>query len=173
MTAPALWSAAIDPVLAARRHLVSFSTVREVLGPETGDTVWLFVRSLGVLVEGSGLAAAVLSAEGGWTRPNRHNTASFPRLVVAIYADPTRGSNGEIVRYDAEVRARRAWLAFDAVLHRPTGFSEVWGAEPDADPPDPGLRVWGSQALLYPEPVPVEQWQGGVLFRAEYGLNVG
>lgn len=178
MTAPVVWSAETDEALAARRRLVAVDAIRAVLGPspDNVDAVWdswLFVRELGAMVEGSGLAAAVLSIEGGWTRPNAHNTANFPRLIVEIYADPSRGANREITRRDAESRARRAFVAFATELHWTDGHSEVWGTDPAASPPDAGLRVWGCQSLVVPDVFPVEEWEGAVRLRGEFGLNTG
>jgi len=175
VTAPAVWLAATDVALAARRHLISLPAVRAVLGasgtdPEAG---WLFVRELGVVVEGSGLAAVVLSVAGGWARPNAHNTAHFPRLLVDVYADPSRSSGSGIARPDAVARAWSVRAVLDRELHRPYAFSQVWGALPDMNPPDPGLRVWGSQSLVVPDVFPVPDWVGGARLRAEYGLSTG
>lgn len=175
MTVPLVWTAATDVALAARRHLVSLPGVREVLGPasSTVETSWIFVRDLATIVEGTGLAAVVLSAAGGWARPNSHNSAQFPRLVVEVYADSSREANLEVTRPDAESRARYVWAVLERELHRTYAFVEVWGAVPDASPPDPGLRVWGSQALHVPEVFSVSEWASGARLYATYGLSTG
>jgi len=173
VTAPTVWSAVTDVALAARRHLVSCSPIREALGTGNAadpEATWLFTRELGVVVEGSGLAAAELAVAGGWTRPNSHNTAHFPRLIVDIYADSSRDLvSQQVTRPDAVPRAWVVWAAFERELHRPYGFTEVWGAIGT----DPGLRVWGSHSLVVPDVFPVQDWAGGVRLRAEYGLNTG
>lgn len=176
MTATQIWRAETDLALAARRRLAAEPSLRGVLGPSppgTVSTTWLFPRELSVVVEGTGLAAAVLSIQSGWARPNAHNTAQFPRLIVEIYADSQRGQGTEVVRWDAPARAWWARRAFRAVLHRPYGFVEVWGADAGAAPPDPGQRVWGSQELVEPDMESLPDWPGGVVLRLEYGLNVG
>lgn len=164
-------TAAVDVALAARRHLASMAPIRAGLGPTGSDSelaVWLFVRSLGVVVETTGRAAAVLSLEGGWTRPNTHNTARFPRLKLEIFADCTR-SGVTIARRDAEARAWAAWESFDRVLHRTDAFAEVWGAQSG----DPGCRVWGSQLMSHPDVFDIQDWDGGKRLLVHYGLSVG
>lgn len=176
MTSAQIWRAQTDLALAAHRRLSQVAGIRAVLGPlppGSAASTWLFTRDLGVVVEGTGLAAAVLSVQSGWARPNAHNTASFPRLVVQIYADSQRGLNSAVVRQDAPARAWWAHAAFRKVLHRTDAFSEVWGADPLASPSDPGMRVWGCQELAEPDLEPLQDWPGGVLLRAEYGLSVG
>lgn len=171
MSFPLPTTAAVDVALAARRYLASLAEIRAVLGPtgaDSADTVWLFLRELSVLVEGSSRTAAVLRVDGGWTRPNTHNTAHFPRLRLEIYSDCSR-SGVTIVRRDAEARAWHAWAAFDRILHRAVAFSEIWGAGPG----DPGCRVWGSQLQSHPDVFPVSEWDGGTRLLAYYGLSVG
>jgi hypothetical protein len=159
-----------DLAVAAHRMLSAVPGVIGALGSSSFGSpvgVWLFVRELQVVVEGSGQAAAVLREEGAWNRPNQHNTARFPRLSVEIFADSSRDATGAISRQDAEPRARIVWKQFQTVLHRVSGFSEVWGRTSD----DPGLRVWGSQLMSSPEVYQVNDWDGGVRLQAHFGLN--
>lgn len=165
-------SASTDLALAARRKLASVPGVVGALGSffASGSAeVWLFVRELQVVVEGSGQAAAVLREDGAWARPNPHNTARFPRLSVEIYADCSRDANGAIARRDAEARARTVWGQFNSFLHRVDGFSEVWGSTST----DPGMRVWGSQLMSLPDVFDVPDWDGGKRLHGHFGLNVG
>jgi hypothetical protein len=173
--------ASIDAALAVRRYLAAQPDCIEALGPPTEvdspwDT-WLFTRELAVVVEnavpnGAGAVAGVVSVEGPWTLPNRHNTARFPRVIVTLYADGTR-TDGKLTVRDAEARAWVAWHPIDLVLHRMDAFSEIWGARPDETPPDPGLRVWGSQRIIDPIAFSIQDWVGGIRLRSEYGLNTG
>ncbi len=165
-------TAATDLAVAAHRRLSTVPGVVAALGSPVSDSpggVWLFVRELNALVEGSGKAAAVLREEGAWARPNQHNTARFPRLSVEIFADSTRDSTGAVLRRDAEARARVVWEQFQTELHRVDGFSEVWGSSAS----DPGMRVWGSQLMSLPDVFGVNDWDGGVRLQCFYGLNVG
>jgi hypothetical protein len=163
--------ATLDVALAARRFLAAIPACRAVLGPsgaDTESTVWLFTRSMSVVVEGTSRCAAVLSVAGPWARPNEHNTARFPRLQLEIFADPSR-SGGAITTRDAEARAWAAWDPFDKVLHRPRGFSEMWGAKDS----DLGLRVWGSLRTSDPDTFPTPDWDGGQRLLVHYGLCTG
>lgn len=165
-------SASTDLAVAAHRRLSAVSGIAAALSSPASFTpagVWLFVRELQTVVEGSGAAAAVLREEGSWTRPNSHNTARFPRLYVDIYADCSRDSNQTITKKDAEPRARAVWEYFQTVLHRTDAFAEIWGATSS----DSGLRVWGSQLQALPDIYPVSDWEGGVHLSARYGLSVG
>jgi len=162
-----------DLAVAAHRKLSTVPGVVSALASPVGSApvgVWLFVRKLQAVVEGTGKAAAVLREEGAWTRPNQHNTARFPRLSLEIYADCSRESlNGPPLRDDAESRARMVWEHFQTVLHRVDGFSEVWGSASG----DPGLRVWGSQLMSLPDVYEVSDWPEGVRLQCHYGLNTG
>lgn len=171
MTVPLVATAAEDVALAARRHLASLASVRAVLGPTGADSegsVWLFTNELGVVVEGSGRVAAVVSVAGAWARPNNHNTAKFPRLRLELIADSSR-SNGIVVRRDAESRLWAAWEPFNFDLHRPIGFESLWG-QTDSDP---GLRVWGLQLLSHPDIYDIPDFDSGKKLTCHYGLSVG
>jgi hypothetical protein len=169
LTLPA--PATLDVALAVRRRLASLAPCRAVLGPTGSDsaaTVWMYVRSLSVVVEGSSRAAVVLSVAGGWARPNLMNTAQFPRLMLEIFADASREA-GVITRRDAEARAWAAWEPFNDELHRTAAFAEMWGASGS----DLGLRVWGSSLLSHPDTFGLPDWDGGIRLLAYYGLCVG
>lgn len=173
MTSPVFQlSASTDLAVAAHRRLAAVPSLTGVLGSSVATSpggVWLFVRELQVMVEGSGQAAAVLREEGSWARPNSHNTARFPRLSVEVFADSSRNASATIVRRDAEARARAVWERFQSFLHRPYAFSEMWGATGT----DPGMRVWGSQLMSLPEVYAINDWDGGVRLACHYGLSVG
>lgn len=165
-------SASSDLAVAAHRKLLAVPGVTDALGSSGVGSpvgVWLFVRELQVVVEGTGKAAAVLREAGGWARPNLHNTARFPRLSLEIYADSSRDAAGAVARRDAESRARAAWESFQSVLHRVDAFAEVWGKATG----DSGMRVWGSQLMSLPDVYPVDDWDGGVRLQCHYGLNTG
>lgn len=163
--------ASIDVALAVRRYLASITVCRSVLGPtgtDSENTVWLFTRDLGVVVEGSSHVAAVLRMDGAWTRPNSHNSAEFPRVSLELLADSSR-TGAEITRPDAESRAWLAWDTINKFLHRTDAFSEMWGSVGE----DPGLRVWGSLLLSHPDVFDIPDWVGGKRLQVHYGLSVG
>lgn len=171
MTAPLVSQALQDVSLAVWRHLASLPACRAVLGPtgvDSADTVWMFRNELAAVVEGTSRVAAVVHVDGGWARPNSHNTAQFPRISLELLGDPLRDA-GRIVRRDAVDRVWTAWSVFNAEMHRTAGFSEVWGATDSDD----GLRVWGSQLMSHPDVYEVPDWDGGARLLVRYGLNVG
>lgn len=172
MTGALQLTASSDLAVAAHRRLVAVPSISGVLAAPNGATpsgVWLFVRELQALVEGTGAVAVVLREEGSWARPNSHNTARFPRLSVEVFADSLRDSTQAIIKRDAEARARAVWERFQAVLHRVDAFAEMWGATAT----DPGMRVWGSSLMALPDVFPESDWDGGVRLQCHYGLNVG
>lgn len=160
----------IDIVTAARRHLVVDAGVIAVLGGSTAWPVWLFRWRSYVSVEGTGSVSAVLSQQGGWAAPNRHNTMSFPQLQVEIYADPTRTTARNPSAVDAHAAALDAHLALNALLHVPAGTTPseglVWGDETGS------LRVLGSSLLGEPDLSEVPGGDGLVRSVARYGVVV-
>lgn len=173
MTSPVFVApAAVDVALAVRRRLAAVPGIVSVLGPNpllTADGVWLFVRELQALPEGTSSSAAVLSIQGAWARPNDHNTERFPRLQLEIFSDCSRDTTGAIATRDAEPRALAAWEFFNAELDRKNGFSEIWGRTET----DPGVRVNGSQLMSLPDVYDVNDWDGGKRLQVTYGLKVG
>ena len=117
----------------------------------------LYRHRLPVVIEGTGMAAAVLSAAQGWTTANRHNTAEFPKLRLEIYQDSSPNNR------DAEDRAHDLWKLFDRILHVPTGFAAHWG----------DVRVIGSHRLTQPECFPVTDAESVALLVADYAITLG
>jgi hypothetical protein len=79
-------------------------------------------------IESSESSAIVVSKRGGWTSPNEHNTANFPRMAVDIYVDPMRGTNNESIGpTEARLRANYIHKVVDKHLHIPRGFDMMWG----------------------------------------------
>lgn len=76
-------------------------------------------------VEGTGKVKVAVLSMGSWFATQQ--TARFPRLRVIVAADQTRNSSLDKVAEDAHDRAMQCWSAIDAVLHRPTNETVVWG----------------------------------------------
>ena len=117
----------------------------------------LYRHRLPVVIEGTGMAAAVLSTAQGWATPNRHNTAEFPKLRLELYQDSSPNSR------DAEDRAHDLWQVFDRILHVPTGIAELWG----------DVRVIGSVRLTQPELFPVTDAESVALLVSDYAVTLG
>lgn len=84
----------------------------------------------------TGSVVTVVSVSGSWTSDSFHS-ARFPRLVVMVYADPTRDRTGRKAADDQEDRALAAWNQIDQVMHVPSRRGMMWGGTT-------GLLVLGS-----------------------------
>lgn len=155
-------------VAAARDKLAGESTVTALLGSDTEFTVWIFEDRLFARVEGTESVALVLRQRGSWTSPNGHNTLRFPRLLVEVYVDPTRDSDGMVTDVvGADLRGDAVYRAVDAVLHRAAQEAQTWGTG------DRALRTVGCQRLDEPEPADVPDGDGLRVLRVNYGVTVG
>lgn len=76
-------------------------------------------------VEGTGKVKVAVLAHGSWFATQQ--TARFPRLRILVAADQTRNGSLDKTAEDAHDRALQTWQAIDAVLHRPTSETVVWG----------------------------------------------
>lgn len=77
-------------------------------------------------VEGTGKACVVLSDRTSWAGPNQHNTARFPTLLVEVFADASRDSQGNVVADDADRRCKQVWDGLDRIFHDAANVSHVW-----------------------------------------------
>lgn len=152
-----------DLVQGCVKWLTELSEVVEAVGaaPVTGDP-WIFQHSLWVTVEGSSSSAAVLSCQGGWASPNRHNSMRFPRLGLEIYVDPLRDPGGNLIEPgETHRRLDYVYRSFDTQLHRPAGDTVFWGA----------LRVISSTRLIEPVSYPVPDGGGMLRLQTFYGVT--
>jgi hypothetical protein len=152
-----------DLVRAARVVLVNEPTVTNLLGSSDLFAVWIFRWSSFEIVEGSGLVALTLRQPGGWTVPNRHNTARFPLLETIVYADRSRDSEGRPTKEDAQERALQVTDAVDAVLHVPQGGDISWD----------GVRVLSSVRQSEPDIVTVPDGDGLCRASVRYAVVLG
>lgn len=116
----------------ARAHLVQFSAVRAVLGSGKGFSTWVFrgqddMAKPFVNMEGTGAAAVLVRQQGGWSSPNRHNTMTFPRLVVEVYVDPERDMHGNEISPDVMGRFTQIQAVLDRYLRNMDHREVMWG----------------------------------------------
>lgn len=116
----------------------------------------LYRHRLPIVIERTGLAAAVLSQAGGWTNANRHNTARFPKLRLEVYQDSSENA------MNPESRAHETWEPFDKILHQPRGISEMWGE----------VRVISSTRIGDPEIFPISDSESSALLVCDYALTL-
>lgn len=112
---------AMEVESAVRRVLLA----DEVVASMAGSRVYKF--RLEEKVDGTGLAAVVLSRDGGWAAPDLTQSSEYPLLTVRCYADPTRDGAGQIATADAADKAFALYRRVNQVLHAaPRGG--MWGA---------------------------------------------
>jgi hypothetical protein len=97
-------------------------------------------------VEGTGTSAIVVSSRNDWSGKNPHNTASFPRLQVLIYADTTRQAEGTHQSYDAIAKCKHIAKRVDLCFHRPDRSDDMWWGTA-GDRTDPMHGVWVHSSL--------------------------
>jgi hypothetical protein len=149
-------------VQAARTHLAAQTALTALLGSDSVYATWIFQWEPYVDFEGTSKVGVVLVARGGWTSRAFHNTASFPRLVVQIFADPTRDANRNVISLDARDKAWKVLEALDRSLHRPGGINELWGT----------VRVYQSHREDEPDWIAEPDGDGLVVCTVSYGLSV-
>lgn len=104
-------------------------------------------------VDGTGLVKVGIQLMGTWHL--NMQTTKQPRLRLVVAADASR-TDGKKTVDNAYDRAYAAWLAIDAVMHRPTHEAVVWGGEGGAlilgsnrgNEPSPTERPDASSAFL-------------------------
>jgi hypothetical protein len=130
--------------LAARNMLVQLPEVKQLIaerkigrGTALFNDGWVFADKPYTTIENySNRALIVVTESGGWTTPNPHNTARFPRLYVDIWASPTRNADGSVKEQDADDLIREVMAAISPYLHLvhgsvPTDWPEFFGKPGD------------------------------------------
>ena len=86
--------------------------------------------------EGSGACVIVLAEHSGWSGPNPHNTAEFPKLQMLVYADSTRNEDGSPAIRDAVQKCKHVFKMLHPCFHLPSNQEEdhLWS----------GMRVHSS-----------------------------
>jgi hypothetical protein len=185
----------VDIAKAARNMLVQAPRVKDLVarGVIGSDTVfkegWIFPFAPSVNIDTESHQALVVLTRGGeWAVPNEQNTALFPRLILDVWAAPTRLAGGTFKR-DADELIDEVIRAMSHYLHTPNhavpsmefdptdafqgvpGMPRYWGtAEQIKD--HTGLPVFSSIALQRsPEYFDVENGQGARMGRFEFGVE--
>lgn len=166
-----------DLALDTRNFLAGDAQLTALLGSDLTWTTWMFTEVPYVLIENSSSALVVITQSGGWAAPNAHNTMSFPRLVVDIWADPTRSRPSNAVQIqDAKQKINTIHKAIFKNLHtvskqNSVGGSIIWGT-PAQIADKSGTRIQGSQLLGEPEFSPVGDGSGAFMGRIYYGVTI-
>lgn len=122
---------------------------------------WIFDSKLSTRIENSQRCAIVISYAGGSDTPIPGNSASFPAIVVDIWADPTRDADHSVIVDDAKTKCFTIHEAVKKALHLPNSQGIVFDE----------TRITSSELLGEPELNPVIDGNGAKMLRARYGIS--
>lgn len=129
-------------------------------------------------------ALIVITHDGTWQAPNEHNNMRFPRIVVDIWASPTRKADGSPVMHDADDLIEEIMDSIRPYLHTVNvdvppdaspfmgtpGHPRIWGtAEQIAA--RTGSLVMASQSLGEPQFSDVKDGNGARMGRYQFGVS--
>jgi hypothetical protein len=128
---------------------------------------WIWDSSLQGRIENTQQCAIVVSYAGGWLAPLDDSSASFPAVVVDIWADPTRAEDNSVRVNDAKTKCFTIHAAVKRALHL-----NQHRARNDASAIYFGnTRVTTSELLAEPDLQPVSDSNGAHMLRARYGIS--
>ncbi len=168
---------------AARNLLAQDTAVTALLGRSTKWDTWIFADQPFVKLENTQRVLIVITEQGQWQAPNPHNTARFPRMVVDIWADPTRNEDHSVQKYDADDKIEAVQKVIDRHFHTVNldvdsqdpaylgvkGMPRIWGNAEEIEERT-GLVVTGSQRLDGPDLSDISNGNGGRMGRLVYGV---
>jgi hypothetical protein len=150
--------------LAMRNYAATIPEITDLLGSDDIWPSWIWEDSLMRTIENTSKCGIVIAQNGGWTTPNEHNTMAFPRVIVTIWADPTRDPVTKAMRRpDAKAKANEIHEAFKKVFHDASNTEHLWD----------GKRILGSKLLGEPEFTAVTDGNGIYSAQVFYGVTVG
>jgi hypothetical protein len=129
-------------------------------------------------------ALIVITQDGTWQAPNEHNNMRFVRVLVDVWASPTRKADGSVQTHDAdyliEEIMKSLWpylhtvnmdVAPDApvVLGQP-GKPRIWGTAAQIEART-GSLVLASQSLGEPQFSDVRDGNGARMGRYAFGVS--
>lgn len=163
----------IDIVVAARRQLVSLSSVTALCGPPPGLTgpgstydSWIFQWRPYVSIVGTGSSLIVVSVRPGGT-PATFNTWRYPTLQFEIQSDADRGSDlNPTTATGADQRAYKLFQTLDPYFHAVEGTPFFWG-QTDTDAP---LRIVECSRQGEPAPQPLPNGDGASMLVVRYSI---
>lgn len=161
--------------LAARNLLAAKTNVTDLLGtaPNWGPAV--FNDRPQVKIENSGKVLVVVTEDGSWAGANLHNTSSFPRLIVDIWADPDRNADMSMRLDNAKEKINAVHKEIKKYFHTVNmsdeeGRTIMWGT-PEQIETRTGFRIHGSQLLNGPSFFAVKDGNGAFMGTFIYGVS--
>lgn len=174
--------------LGVRNFLVQTPEVKTLIaagliggGPKftTWKDGWLFADYPYATIETrSHMALVVFSDGGGWQAPNTHNTGRFSRLLVDVWASPTRDSANtlSVKVQDADLLIETVMDAMRPYLHTlltpfPTSANVwLWGTTVEVST-HTGVYVLSSEQLGEPVFSDVREGNGARMGRYTFGVS--
>jgi len=171
--------------LAARNYLAQDTKLTALLGRSATFTEWIFDTKPYAKIENSQSALIVVSESGNWQPRNQHNTQKYPRLIVDIWADPTRNPDHSVKIDDADRKIDKIRDVLSTHLHLVNPdvnvddpdwmgakrYPHVWGTQSEIFTRF-GVIISGSQELSGPELSDVRDSNGARMGRLTYGVSV-
>lgn len=167
-----------DLALDARNWLAQQPSVTALLGSDDIWDTWIFSGEPQRRIENTQRCAIVIFVDDAWSPANAHNTLSFPRLVVDVWADPTRDNVSKAIKkQDAKAKVHSVYKAVDKFLHTVNmdngqGGVIQWGSPSDLAA-DRASRIISSARLDgFPSFSPVKDGNGAWMGRVRYGVTL-
>lgn len=162
--------------LAARNLAAQDPAVTALLGSSTNWATWIFSDQPYVTIENKQKVMVVITENGNHSSPNLHNTMRFPRMLVDIWADPTRNSDNSVKTPDAKDKIEAVVKVLNRLFHTvdnsdSRGMPLIWGTQAQIASKT-GVVVLGSTQLNGPEFSPVSDSNGAWMGRVTYGVNL-
>lgn len=164
--------------LDARNWLAQQPEVTSLLGSDEIWATWIFANeSPHRRIENTQKCAVVIFVQDAWAPANGHNTLSFPRLFVDVWADPTRASDNSVSVQDAKDKIHSVYKAVDKylhTLHRSTanGGAIRWGTAAEITDGSASIIVSSERLDGYPALSPVADGNGAWMGRVAYGVTI-
>ena len=159
--------------MAVRNLLAQDTDLRALLGSSQHWDTWIFDSKPYVRLENKSKALIVINEDGQWAQPNQYSTQRFPRLLIDVWADPTRNDDLSVKRDDAQDKIEAITALVNKHLHTVSlhidGHPIIWGTA-DEMANFTGLMVMGSSWLTGPTYSPVSDAQGAWMGRSAYAL---
>jgi len=163
--------------LAARNLLAQQPDLTALLAKSPSWDTWIAAEEpVGMAIENTSKCMIVISEGDPWTIPNDYNTASFPTLLVDIWADPTRNQDNKSVRIqDAKDKILAISNQVKRHMHRVDSGSEAggiifWGTASQIASRT-GVPIFSSKLARGPRFEPVQDSTGSWMGRYVYNIE--
>lgn len=161
--------------LAITNQLKQDSALTALLGRSVTFPTWIFDEKPFARIENSQRALIVINEDNQWAQMNEHNHMRFPRILVDIWADPTRNTDNSVKTYDATRKIEAIVKQVDQTMHTVNlndgnGNPIIWGTAAQKAS-FTGQLITGSVHLTGPTYSDIKDAEGALMGRVAYGVN--